>query len=237
MAVEVEENAGRGAPFSDFAMRRYDLFVLLVPERSEKLWSRDVWLEAVPTLTPLVQSSRGRISVTSMQQPVARPREFTKFGAMTWNERSHTAWTNAPDSGREFRETEVYSPSRLVSYRRAVPPDVYLKIHRPWYPHSAQFDYLVLIATASDQSHPALDPAIQHLCGALAPVVAAATSRTWARPMGENAYGDALDQGFSPLNRVAGNPDATGLELLVPMLVGAWGAKPEQPANWRELTP
>jgi hypothetical protein len=154
---------------------------------------------------------------------------------MSWNERSHMLWTHARGDTNQFLQTEIYAPGRVLSYRQGVAPDAYIKIQTQWSTGFTAFEYHVLVAVASDQSHPGLKAALQGVRTTLKPVLTATTERTWGRSHNLRGFHGGLDDNFYPIAHSADVPDVVGLHLLSPTLFTSYTSDPAPPANWIEF--
>ncbi|MET3808892.1 hypothetical protein ABIB25_005924 [Nakamurella sp. UYEF19] len=124
----------RWVPFdgsSVYAQRPYDLTVYLAGLSVTPLWDRQQWNRLVPLLAPVFAASdRGRTVVQSLQDDLsaqAHRAPLVKFGALSFNDRSHRKWTHEVATNRKFRSLEVSAPGSRASYRQGTPPDAFFR--------------------------------------------------------------------------------------------------------------
>lgn len=136
--------------------RIYNVHLVLGDPKAPEAWIWQNWRSFAALLEPLVASARSRAVVSSTQ---FAKNNLVKFGALTFNEKSHHKWThNSPITSNSshdwsFLSTEIWAPSRAICDREQIPPDFFFAIQNvaAWSGGDAlSFNPLILIACARD---------------------------------------------------------------------------------------
>jgi hypothetical protein len=146
-----------------FQTRQYDLYAMLGDPVAEPPWMENAWSRIVVAVGSLIELSRGRAAVRSMQLiagPGSPNKRAISFGRIGWNTAGHKKWvwpSQGTDGGginRVFCMSEVWAPSWTTCEEERQPPDVYFAVRNEDDNRGLQlsFNPVCVLAIARDRS-------------------------------------------------------------------------------------
>ena len=198
----------------------YDLFVFLIRPEVPPPWSAEKWRGIVSEMELLADPQLLKAAGIRSLQHEIEPYRNVSFGALNWNEKSHTKWTHTAETRTVFVHAELWAPRWTICEREDQPPQIFMamaakRLHGPIGSCAA-----LIVAFDRRGRWPRLDAFSARLAGLLDSSYAGHCVRPWGLTSGSIGYTDGIQDLMSTGLLTHGLRDVSTLDQRI--LRGTW---------------
>jgi len=198
----------------------YDLFVFLIRPEVPPPWSAEKWRGIVSEMELLADPQLLKAAGIRSLQHEIEPYRNVSFGALNWNEKSHTKWTHTAETRTVFVHAELWAPRWTICEREDQPPQIFMamaakRLHGPIGSCAA-----LIVAFDRRGRWPRLDAFSARLACLLDSSYAGHCVRPWGLTSGSIGYTDGIQDLMSTGLLTHGLRDVSTLDQRI--LRGTW---------------